>query len=130
MIFNILIANTDAHAKNYSMILSAERRVAPLYDACSSLLWEQMNQYHAQKIANFTLKPGDVTRKHWESIAKDVGINARGLSLRVQELARAIMNSKSAATETVGSLPGASPEMVGKIADLVETNAQKIASEA
>jgi len=44
VIFNILIANTDAHAKNYSMILSAGRRVAPLYDACSSLLWEYMNQ--------------------------------------------------------------------------------------
>lgn len=63
-----------------------------------------MNQYHAQKVANFTLKPGDVTRKHWESIAKDAGLNARGLRLRVQELAGAIMNSKSAATETVGSL--------------------------
>ena len=130
VIFNILIANTDAHAKNYSMILSAERRVAPLYDACSSLLWEHMNQYHAQKIAGHALKPGEVTRKHWECIARDTGLNARSLRLRVQELARAIMNSKPAATETVGNLPGALPEMVGKVADLVETIAQKIASEA
>ncbi len=130
VIFNILIANTDAHAKNYSMILSAGRRVAQLYDACSSLLWEHMNQYHAQKIAGHALKPGEVTRKHWECIARDTGLNARSLRLRVQELARAIMNSKPAATETVGNLPGALPEMVGKVADLVETIAQKIASEA
>ena len=39
VIFNILVANTDAHAKNYSLILpvGAAPRLAPLYDVSTVL---------------------------------------------------------------------------------------------
>ena len=51
VIFNIVVANTDAHAKNYSLILGEELTMAPLYDVSSVLLWDHVNQYHAQNIA-------------------------------------------------------------------------------
>lgn len=40
MVFNVSAANTDAHAKNYSVLLTAERaRLAPLYDLASHALY-------------------------------------------------------------------------------------------
>ena len=41
--FNWLIGGTDAHAKNYSMLLGgAQVRLAPLYDVASSLPYDDM----------------------------------------------------------------------------------------
>lgn len=126
VIFNILTANTDAHAKNYSMLLAGARRMAPLYDVSTVLHWEHVNQYHAQKIAGRKRKPGDVARRHWDRIAEDAGLNARAVRLRVQDLVDRMVAARVAASDAVASQPGASPEMVAHVAGLVEANALRI----
>ncbi|KAK0331530.1 hypothetical protein LTR94_028558, partial [Friedmanniomyces endolithicus] len=52
LIFNVLVANTDAHAKNYSLLLPIDSspRLAPLYDVSSVLPWPDVVQYFAQNI--------------------------------------------------------------------------------
>ena len=127
VIFNILAANTDAHAKNYSMMLAGERALAPLYDVSTVLHWDHVNQYHAQNIAGRKRKPGDTARRHWDRISEEAGLNARGARLRVQELADRMVAKRVAATETVAAQPGASREMVEHVAEIVEANALRIA---
>jgi serine/threonine-protein kinase HipA len=127
VIFNILVANTDAHAKNYSMILSGGPRLAPLYDVSTVLFWDHVNQYHAQKLAGRKRKPGDMARRHWEQIAEGAGLNARGLRLRIQELVDLMVTKRVEATDTVKSQPGASAEMVEHVAEIIEANALRIA---
>lgn len=127
VVFNILVANTDAHAKNYSMILSGGPRLAPLYDVSTVLFWDHVNQYHAQKLAGRKRKPGDMARRHWEQIAEEAGLNARGLRLRVQELVDLMVAKRVEATERVQSQPGASAEMVEHVAEIIEANALRIA---
>ena len=127
VIFNILVANTDAHAKNYSMILTGGPTMAPLYDVSSVLMWDHVNQHHAQKLAGRKRKPGDMDRRHWDLIANEAGLGARGVRLRVQELIDAMVGSRVAATATVAGQPGATAGIVEEIAALVEGNALRIA---
>lgn len=127
VIFNILIANTDAHAKNYSMLLAGERTLAPLYDVSTVLQWDHVNQYHAQKIAGRKRKPGDTDRRHWDRIAEVAGLNARGVRLRVQELVDAMVANRVEATDRIASQSGATAAMVKQVAEDVETNALRIA---
>lgn len=79
VIFNILVANTDAHAKNYSLLLDEAPRVAPLYDVFTVLGWDHVNPYHAQNIAGHKRKPGDFARCHWDTIALYAGFSPRQL---------------------------------------------------
>ena len=60
VIFNILVANTDAHAKNYSLLLPLKEspRLAPLYDVSTVLGWPAVVQKHAQHLAGKRRRPG------------------------------------------------------------------------
>lgn len=127
VIFNILVANTDAHAKNYSMILSGGPTLAPLYDVSTVLLWDHVNQYHAQKLAGRKRKPEDMARRHWDRIAEDAGLSPRGIRLRVQELVDAMVVARVEATAIVSGQQGAVVEIVEHVAALVERNALRIA---
>lgn len=127
VIFNILVANTDAHAKNYSMLLGGGTSMAPLYDVSTVLHWDHVNQYHAQKLAGRKRKPGDMARRHWERIADAAGFSPRGIRLRVQELVDAMVAKRVEAVEDVCAHAGAERGMVEHLAALIEGNALRIA---
>lgn len=126
VIFNILIANTDAHAKNYSILIGNETSMAPLYDVSSVLHWDHVNQYHAQKIAGKRRKPADVAPRHWDEIARSAGLNASALRRRASEIIDGMVANRVEATKRISSLPGATPEMVEHVANLVEGNALRV----
>lgn len=127
VIYNILVANTDAHAKNYSILLGGGPVMTPIYDVSSVLHWDHVNQYHAQKIAGRKRKPADTARRHWDRIAEEAGLNARGLRLRVQELVDAMVAHRVSATQIVSGQTGDAAGMVEHVAELVEGNALRIA---
>jgi len=127
VIFNIIVANTDAHAKNYSMLLSGGLTMAPLYDVSTVLHWDHVNQYHAQKLGGRKRKPADMARRHWERIADAAGFSPRGIRLRVQELVDAMVAKRVEAVEAVCAQSGAERGMVEHVAELIEGNALRIA---
>jgi serine/threonine-protein kinase HipA len=69
---SVLVANTDAHAKIYPLLLpvGAGPRLAPLYDVSTVLPWPSVAQFFAQNIAGRKRKPADVTARHWDAIAE------------------------------------------------------------
>jgi len=75
--YNWLILGTDAHAKNYSMLLSgAQVRLAPLYDIASAAPYDDhpSKLKLAQKIGG-EYRPNVIERRHWERLAGDCGVN-------------------------------------------------------
>jgi serine/threonine-protein kinase HipA len=127
VIFNILVANTDAHAKNYSMLLGDDISMAPLYDVSTVLHWDHVNQYHAQKLAGRKRKPGDMDRRHWDRIAEEAGFSPRVMRRRVQELVDTMVARRVEATHLVCDMVNAEAGMVEHVADLIENNAIRIA---
>lgn len=128
LIFNILVANTDAHAKNYSLLLhvGGETRMAPLYDVSSVLPWPRVVQYFAQNIAGKKRKPGDVDARHWDAIAHASNYRPADVRRRVQELVDGLIARRVEVTEAVASLPGSASGYVEQAAELIEANALRI----
>ncbi len=128
MIFNILVAHADAHAKNYSLILpiAGPPRLAPLYDVSSVLAWPHVVQAYAQNIAGKKRTSEGIAARHWAAIAEDVGFRPRDVLTRVQELIDGIVANRARVTEAVARLPGATAGYTAQTAELVEGNALRM----
>lgn len=114
LIFNWLIGGTDAHAKNYALLLSGSRvRLAPLYDIGSALPYPDL---HVRKLrlamkfgGSYDLLPR--TTSVWPKLAADVGLpldvvvqRARFLTERVPD-AFASAGAEAAVAELGSDLP-------------------------
>lgn len=129
VIFNILVANTDAHAKNYSLILpvGAAPRLAPLYDVSTVLSWPHVVKTYAQFIDGKKRNPDMVAGRHWEAIAREIGYRPTDVKNRVQQIVGGIVANRSKVTADVTALPGATEEYVVQTAEAVEENALRMA---
>jgi len=86
--WNWLIAGTDAHAKNHSLLLAGpEARLAPLYDVASALPYGT----HERKLRLAMKLGGDYhvhpDRNPWPRAARDLGLDPATLTNRVRDLA-------------------------------------------
>lgn len=94
LIFNWLIAGTDAHAKNYSVLIGAGGlvRLAPLYDIASILPYDDIDL----RKAKLAMKIGDEYRLHhigageWRKLAATVKIDAEAVISRLRNMAAQI----------------------------------------
>lgn len=89
LIWNWLIAGTDAHAKNYSILLEkSEVRLAPLYDVASALPYG----VHERRLKMAMKVGGDydlfAVRRRWARAAVEWGLDSDRLASRTAELAR------------------------------------------
>jgi serine/threonine-protein kinase HipA len=89
--FNWLIVGTDAHAKNYSLLLMNHRvRLAPLYDIASILPYRDSDL----KKAKFAMKIGGkyevsvIGLRQWERQAKELRIESEALIERIDGMAQ------------------------------------------
>ena len=89
--FNWLIAGTDAHAKNYSVLLSGpDVRLAPLYDIASILPYDDVDL----RKAKLAMKVGGeykvslIGLRQWQKFAREVRANADELIETLIEMAK------------------------------------------
>jgi len=102
--FNWVIAGTDAHAKNYSLLIGrgGRARLAPLYDVASALPYPAM-QLQKLKLAmkvGVAYRLRDVQRDRWQQLAKDLGLapqavlsSVRGLVAEVAEQSEPVLEA-------------------------------------
>lgn len=90
LVFNWLVGGTDAHAKNYSILLSGKATAfAPLYDIASILPYgHNMEPKLAMKIGGEN-RVLCLTPKHWKHEAKRFGLRPDDAIERVRSLAEA-----------------------------------------
>ncbi|MGH6807106.1 MAG: type II toxin-antitoxin system HipA family toxin [Ensifer adhaerens] len=91
VIFNVLICNSDAHAKNYSILIGAvgSARMAPLYDLMCAAVYRQVDQSLPQGIAGRFIAP-DLRGSDWKALAENVGLSGASTLKRVKELAELV----------------------------------------
>lgn len=97
LIWNWLIAGTDAHAKNYSLLLAADDvRLGPLYDIASALPYglDERKLRFAMKLGrDYAVYP---RRDPWPGAAADLGLDPGQVAERVAVLARIAPDAFSA----------------------------------
>jgi serine/threonine-protein kinase HipA len=77
--YNWLVAGTNAHAKNYSLLHGGGGRVrlAPLYDLASTLPYDDLDPHRvtmAMKIGS-KYRIRDVTGQHWRKLAEELQLD-------------------------------------------------------
>jgi len=88
VIFNVLIGNHDAHAKNFSLLYRPDRSVglAPCYDLVSTVFYPELTDRMAMKIGKQP-KSSLVSPKDLDRLAADAGLGAALARARVPALA-------------------------------------------
>ena len=91
LIWNWIIAGTDAHAKNYSLLLAGQDvRLAPIYDITSALAYKGFDQKKIQLAMKFGKDYSLNTRPStWSTLARDLDIPEEQVRSRAQRLVAA-----------------------------------------
>jgi serine/threonine-protein kinase HipA len=124
--FNWLIAGTDAHAKNYSLLLTPEQvRLAPLYDVASSLPYDEMYLPRlrlAMKIGSEYRVEG-ITGRHWRAFAERNRLDPDRTVERVDRLAERLPAAFRAAADDA-TVKALGSELPDRLADRVTAHAE------
>ena len=125
-IFNVLACNTDAHAKNYSILIRANgAAIAPAYDIMCAEPYPNITRNLAQTIAGNN-RGEHPKRRHWERFFRSAGLGVRPSLERVARLASAVLAEGRPAREEVEALPAAQHAMIGECEGSVSRRSQAV----
>ncbi|ATQ68960.1 MULTISPECIES: type II toxin-antitoxin system HipA family toxin [Methylosinus] len=127
IIFNWLIAGTDAHAKNYSLLIGAQgrARLAPLYDIASILPYgfDPHRVRLAMKIGD-TYKLRDIGAPQWRKFAGQLRLNADEVLHRIREMA-AMLPDHLADVRRAAESDGIAHSIVARLSDALTERADR-----
>lgn len=129
-IFNWLIGGTDAHAKNYSLLIgpSDETRLAPLYDLSSQLPYPDLiPQKLAMKIGNH-YEHARIRRADWEMFATACDIEIEQVIAMITEMAHALPDEITAACDEALAAGLAKTPVTNLAAKLIGHSRERLAS--
>jgi serine/threonine-protein kinase HipA len=114
LVFNWLIGNCDAHAKNYSLLYDAGApTLAPLYDLVSTTVYDSLKRRMAMTIGGARMI-GDVDAVAWEMLARELGFSRRFAdSARDEITGRAISEGRTLIEEEAHSNEAAQEVLAG-----------------
>lgn len=125
VIFNYLIGNADAHAKNLSLLITRDGvALAPFYDLVSTAIYRDLTDKLALKIGGEN-RPDWIQKRHWEQFAEISGANPRVVRVRIDALSRAIFD---VANETASKLDLDSKEsaITARILGVIEARSKHL----
>lgn len=91
LVFGFLVGNADGHAKNLSLLRSADGRLrlAPFYDLLSTAIYPALDRHLAMKVGR-TSDPGEIGGRDWNDLAAKIGVRASWLLDFVRDMAEAL----------------------------------------
>lgn len=121
VVFNALIGNHDAHAKNFSLLYAtgAAPTLAPLYDMLSTAVYEHLTPKMAMKLGS-KYKFTEVQARHWDQFAQAAGLSRAQTKKRVLRMAQDL---PGVARQLQASAPFANQPIVARIVALLEQRA-------
>jgi len=126
VIFNVLTCNSDAHAKNYSiMIRASNASLAPLYDVMCGEVWENVTKNLAQKIAGMS-RGDQLKRTHWQQFARECGLNPKQVIGRVDALGKSAIAEAELAASEVAAMPAGDHAILYEARQAVERRARRL----
>jgi len=119
LVFNWLIGNCDAHAKNFSLLYDAGNpTLAPLYDLVSTTVYPELTRRLAMSLGG-ARQIDDVSAKAWASLAEEASYSSRFAARETGALVRRV-------TEETNRLAGVAHHdsaIVREIADGIRARA-------
>jgi serine/threonine-protein kinase HipA len=126
VVLNVLACNTDAHAKNYSiMIRAGGASLAPMYDVMCGEVWDTVTKNFAQKIGGQS-RGDDLKGSDWQRFARACGLNPRQVVDRVGALAKLALAEVEAAVSEVSGMPAGPHAILQQTRQAVERRARTL----
>jgi serine/threonine-protein kinase HipA len=107
-IFNWMIGGSDAHAKNFSLLLGAagSHRLAPIYDVASILPYSPQVQFEDIKLAmkigrEYRLR--DIGLKQWGRFAEENRLDFEQLRARITDVAARLPDQATSARDEIAA---------------------------
>lgn len=131
--FQWLIGGTDAHAKNYSVLLSGPRvRLAPLYDIASGLPLSAAGDLHFEGIRmamsiGGTYGIAAVTGSRWIRFAQEAGLEAEQVLTRVERLVDEFPDVVAQECQALAAIEMA-PGFIGDLSERLLTHGERCRS--
>ena len=128
VLLNILCCNTDAHAKNYSIMVSGRGfTLAPIYDVMCAAAWDGVTRNLAQRVAGKN-RGEHLKRRHWDAFAREAGLSARALLGRIRELARNVAAEAGPAGAAVAAMPAGDHPLMPRFVEAIEGRCRAVLS--
>ena len=119
VIFNALIGNHDAHAKNFSLLYTEQGLVlAPCYDILATTVYPNLTPKMAMKIGS-RYKFSEVQVQHWDDFAASAGLSKAQMHKRILAFAEQMPVVARQLEATSGGQFAGHP-MVNKIIGVIE----------
>jgi serine/threonine-protein kinase HipA len=126
VVFNVLACNTDAHAKNYSIMLRGNgAALAPMYDVICGAVWGSVTKSFAQKIGGES-RGETLEGSHWRRLARECGLNPKQVFERLRVLASLALGETKAAAAEVAAMPAGGHESLDLAVNAVERRAHAV----
>jgi serine/threonine-protein kinase HipA len=103
VLFNYLVGNADAHAKNLSILILPNNKteLTPFYDILCTAIYEKLDKKMAMAIGG-EYRPDWVLQENWHKFAESLSINITLLRDRANKLAEKISQKYSLAFQSLG----------------------------
>ena len=128
LVFNWLIAGTDAHAKNYGLVLSGTNaRLAPLYDVASALVMPGWN-WHKFELAmriNKRDKFKYLARDDWKKFAASAHVDFGTVEAAIAEYAPALVDAVADSARPM-NLDADEKAFVGRFKDALAEHTSRV----
>ncbi len=123
VIVNVILCNSDAHAKNYSIMIRASgASLAPMYDVMCGEVWPTVTKNLAQKIGGKT-RGDHIERRQWQQFARESGLNPKQVVDRVGALAKSAIGEAEVAALEVAAMPAGHHAILDQTQRAVEIRA-------
>ncbi|NQY80278.1 MAG: type II toxin-antitoxin system HipA family toxin [Candidatus Caenarcaniphilales bacterium] len=101
LIFNYLIGNADAHAKNFSLLYNAKKpRLAPVYDLLSTIIYPDLSKKMAMAIGGQN-KLDYIGMRHFERIVPDTKVARSLIKKQVLNMAKDLVAKAEALRDSL-----------------------------
>ena len=111
-VFNYLVGNSDAHAKNLSFLYSQDNttRLSPFYDLIAIHAWPShvFNHDLALSIGGIT-NINNIKREHWEKLADESGTSFKLFDTAIKQLSDGILDAFDSAKQRFEEAHGQYP---------------------
>ncbi|MFM9971603.1 MAG: type II toxin-antitoxin system HipA family toxin [Burkholderiales bacterium] len=119
VVFNALVGNNDAHAKNFSLLYQSQGAVlAPLYDTLCTAVYPNLSEKMAMKIGG-KYKFSELMGRHWETFATEASLSPAQVKRRILEIARRLPEL-ARRTQAAMDAEGNNHNVIAQIVALIE----------
>jgi serine/threonine-protein kinase HipA len=127
VIFNVLVCNSDSHAKNNSVLMGAggSAKMAPIYDLVCAAVYRQVDQSLPQGIAG-RFNASDLQRPDWLALANDIGLSGTSTARRLDELCERVSAACGDVAPQIAGMTGDPARVLERITHSIQTRCRRI----